>query len=277
MENLEELLVLGCGHATVTKCYNTCFAILDREREEAFLVDAGGGNGILRALREAGLPITRIHHFFITHSHTDHVLGAVWIIRDIGSKMRDGSYEGDLHIYCHAVLEQTVRALCMLTLQKKLLDFFGRRILFHRVEDGTCHQILGWRIHFFDILSTKERQYAFWMELLSGRRLIFFGDEPCHPDRKALMEDADWALCEAFCLYGERDRFRPYKKHHSTVLDACAFAEEARVKNLVLWHTEDTHIGEASGPGRVVRYLEEGRRAYHGSLYIPEDLERIAL
>ncbi len=273
---MEELLVLGCGHAMALKCYNTCFALIDGESGEAFAVDAGGGNGILRNLRRAGLPSSRIHHFFITHSHTDHVLGAVWLIREIATGMRDGTYRGNLYIYCHAVLEQTVRAMCLLTLQQKLTDFFDRRILFQRVTDGCQEEILGWQVHFFDILSVKEKQFAFWMRLKSGKRLVFYGDEPCHPGRRALMQGADWALCEAFCLHGERELFKPYKKHHSTVQDACTLAEEAGVRNLVLWHTEDTHMGE-DGPGRQARYLAEGRRAYRGNLYVPDELDRILL
>ena len=35
-----KLTMLGTGHATVTKCYNTCFALT--EGGQHFLVDAGG-------------------------------------------------------------------------------------------------------------------------------------------------------------------------------------------------------------------------------------------
>ena len=44
---MERLIMLGTGNALVTRCYNTCFAIQDDD--EYFLVDAGGGNGIMRA------------------------------------------------------------------------------------------------------------------------------------------------------------------------------------------------------------------------------------
>ena len=53
-----ELIMLGTGHAMVTKCYNTCFSI--RNGEEYFLVDAGGGNGILLRLDEAQIPFEQI-------------------------------------------------------------------------------------------------------------------------------------------------------------------------------------------------------------------------
>ena len=45
------LIMLGTGHAMVTRCYNTCFCI--QNAEDYLLVDAGGGNGILSRLEEA--------------------------------------------------------------------------------------------------------------------------------------------------------------------------------------------------------------------------------
>ena len=61
--------MLGTGNALVTRCYNTCFAIQDDD--EYFLVDAGGGNGIMRQLQDAGISMSQIHHIFLTHEHTD--------------------------------------------------------------------------------------------------------------------------------------------------------------------------------------------------------------
>ena len=44
---MEKLTMLGVGAAMVTNMYNTCFTI-SREDGELFLVDGGGGNGLLR-------------------------------------------------------------------------------------------------------------------------------------------------------------------------------------------------------------------------------------
>lgn len=65
------LYVFGTGNATMTRYYNTCFAI--RSGEEYFMTDAGGGNGILRILEEMQVPLNRIHHLFVTHEpHRPH-------------------------------------------------------------------------------------------------------------------------------------------------------------------------------------------------------------
>ncbi|MFQ9208412.1 MAG: MBL fold metallo-hydrolase [Clostridium fessum] len=80
------LYVFGTGNATMTRYYNTCFAI--RSGEEYFMTDAGGGNGILRILEEMQVPLNRIHHLFVTHEHTDHILGVIWMIRMIGTAIK---------------------------------------------------------------------------------------------------------------------------------------------------------------------------------------------
>ena len=61
-----KLTILGTGNAAVTECYNTCFAI--QNKDEYFLIDTGGGNGILTQLEKAGIPIPKIHHIFISHA-----------------------------------------------------------------------------------------------------------------------------------------------------------------------------------------------------------------
>ena len=43
-------------------------------------------------------------------------------------------------------------------------------------------------------------------------------------------------------LYDQADIFHPYEKHHSTVKDACQLAEKLKVKNVVLYHSEDQNI-----------------------------------
>lgn len=70
---MKNLIVLGTGHALVTQCYNTCFALT--VDDQYILVDGGGGNGILSQLQRAEIPYDKIHHAFVSHGHTDHLLG----------------------------------------------------------------------------------------------------------------------------------------------------------------------------------------------------------
>lgn len=271
----EKLYVFGTGNAAVTSCYNTCFAVQTRSlktpsgsQEEFFMVDAGGGNGILGILKRMDVPLHRIHHIFVTHEHTDHLLGIVWMIRMIGTEIKKGRYEGTLSIYCHDGLPDTILTICRLTLQKKFCELIGDRILLIPVSDGETRRILGWPVTFFDIHSTKARQFGFTALLKNGKKLACTGDEPFSEQCLPYVEGSSWLLHEAFCLYSERDTFRPYEKHHSTVREACELAERLGIPNLVLWHTEETHL-----PDRKRLYTREGKAYYSGNLCVPDDGE----
>lgn len=85
---------------------------------------------------------------------------------------------------------------------------------------------------FFDIHSTKARQFGFSLTLNNGKKLTFLGDEPYNPVCEKYVRDCDWLLHEAFCLYVERDLWKPYEKHHSTVKDACELAQAMQIPNL---------------------------------------------
>lgn len=261
---MERLIVLGTGNAQAIHCYNTCYAM--QKGEEYFLVDAGGGNGILSALDKADIPLEKIHNIFVTHAHNDHILGMVWMIRMIATSMNKGTYEGTLTIYCHKELVDTIKTLTKLTVGKKFYKHFDERILFHVVDHGDTIDILGDSFTFFDIGSTKEKQFGYTCNMENGLKVSFPGDEPYRETLYDFVKGSDWLLHEAFCVYDERDTFKPYEKHHSTVKDACELAQTLEIPNLVLWHTEDKDMEH-----RQEKYLKEGKQYYTGNLYIPED------
>ena len=266
----ETLILLGTGNATVTKCFNTCFEI--KTGEEYFLVDTGGGNGIMTQLEKAGIPMESIHEIFMSHEHTDHLLGLIWLIRMIATKMKKGQYEGNLNIYCHADLKEIILTITRLTVQAKFFNMIGERIFIHPVEDNEERDILGYHVTFFDIHSTKAKQFGFTMNLKNGKKFTFLGDEPYQEHEEVYAKDADWLLHEAFCLYADRDKYKPYEKHHTTVKEACENGEKLGAKNLILYHTEDKNLAN-----RRELYTAEGSLYYHGNLIVPDDLERIVL
>ena len=252
----ELLYVFGTGNATVTNLYNTCFAL--RDSDEYFMVDAGGGNQILKILDNMQVPLERIHHLFV--------------IRMIATKIRRDEYPGNAHIYCHEELVDTIKTLCRLTIQDKFYRLLDDRILFEPVKDGEKRHILSYDVTFFDIHSTKLKQFGFSLVLNNGKKLTFLGDEPYKPECERYVRGADWLLSEAFCLYAERDIWKPYEKHHSTVKDACELAQAMGIPNLVLWHTEDSNVA-----GRERLYKSEGKRVYSGNIFVPDDESLIAL
>ncbi|MBQ7284052.1 MAG: MBL fold metallo-hydrolase [Oscillospiraceae bacterium] len=261
-----KLTMLGTGSASVTKCFNTCFAF--SKNDEHFLVDAGGGNQILKVLEDNNIKVTDIHHIFITHSHTDHILGAVWLVRMIGQAINYDGCPDSFNIYCHDEAADALKAICHATLPASVTKHFDGRIKLHILNDADKHNILNFDVDFFDIKSDKTKQFGFVMTTENGKRLVCCGDEPMIEDIAAKAANCDWLMHEAFCLYSERAIFKPYEKFHSTVKDACETAEKLGVKNIILYHTEDTHL-----KNRKELYTAEGKQYYKGNIYVPDDNE----
>ena len=267
---MEKINILGTGSAMVTKCYNTCFTL--SKGDEHFLIDAGGGNTILSNLEKLNIPITQIHNMFISHNHNDHILGSVWVIRAVAQSILNDKYTGNLSIYCHEISIDAIRTISSFVLQKKFLKLFDTRILFIEIEDNYTTNILNRKTTFFNIQSTKDIQHGFKTILSNGKSLTFLGDEPYRENIKNYCENVDYLFHEAFCLYSQREIFKPYEKHHATVKDACKNATELNVKNVILYHTEDKNLED-----RKELYINEGRKEFEGNIFVPDDLDIIDL
>lgn len=107
---------------------------------------------------------------------------------------------------------------------------------------------------------------------MNGKRLIFLGDETLKPSLQARVEHADYVMHEAFCLDSEEKIFHAYEKNHSTVKTASRLMNDLGVKNLILYHTEDSHIED-----RKRLYTEEAQSIFNGNVIVPNDLEEIEI
>lgn len=269
-----QITMLGTGNATVSQIYNTCFVL--QTPSTLMLVDAGGGNGILAQLKKVNVQISDIHHLFVTHAHTDHVLGVIWVIRMVAQCK---GYEGLLHVYGNDKVMKVIKTIIDMILAKKQLAKVAERVVFHQLEDGDCFEVGDMKLECFDIQSTKEKQFGFRAELPSssdesGKPLVLacLGDEPYNELNRRYIVGADWMMCEAFCLYADCDTFKPYEKCHSTALDAGKLAEELGVKNLILYHTEEKTLAN-----RKENYTREAAENFKGRIFVPDDLEVIEL
>ena len=279
-----KLTMLGTGPALVTRCYNACFALeeeggpatSDGDADGAgrvFLVDAGGGNGILSQLERAGIAHGRVHDLFLTHTHIDHLLGAVWILRVVCYGMECDTYEGEFHVWGNDEVVSTIGTLAQMLLRPAESRFIGERVFLHAVQPGERACIMGRDTMFFDVRSKgSARQFGFVMEYESGKHFACSGDEPLVQENFSAVEGVQWLVHEAYCRAADEARYNPHPVHHGTVAEACATAERLGVKNLVLYHTEDDDL-----PHRKQSYVEEGSRFFSGNLHVPDDLESFVL
>jgi len=264
-----KLIMLGTGNAVTLNCYNTCYAY--KEKGRYFLVDAGGGIQILKQLERADIPLKKIEDIFITHKHLDHITGIFWLLRMYAAKIKSGKFKGTVRIISHQEVIDVLRYVLI-----HLLDVEPEALLPHlvlqTVEDQDTLEVLGHKITFFDIHSTKAKQFGYCLQIDSNTKLTCLGDESFNDSEKEYVKNSQWLMHEAFCLYSQKDAFKPYKKHHSTVKDACEIAESFRIPNLILYHTEEKNLLH-----RKQMYKQEGKRYYSGNLFIPDDMETIDL
>ena len=77
-----------------------------------------------------------------------------------------------------------------LLLQKET-EFIDDRPHLIEVHDGETMHIIDHDITFFDIHSTKTKQYGFCMDLRSGKKLTCCGDEPYNDQIEKNAKDSE--------------------------------------------------------------------------------------
>ena len=200
------------------------------------------------------------------------LLGGVWVIRKVATLIYNNLYVGNFTVYGNDKVIQLLQLLCTQMLPCKFTGYIGNRIKLVEITNEDNIHINGMDITFFDIYSIKEKQFGFQAILPNHKRLTCLGDEPCNIKNSKYVQGCDWLLCEAFCLESESDKYKPHEKHHSTALDAGKIAQELMVKNLLLYHTEDSDL-----ENRATNYRLEAETFFKGNVFVPKDLGRIKL
>ena len=259
------LVMLGTGSALPRRSYNTCF-VLDPGTGQRLLVDAGGGNGILHQLTQCGLNPADIGSMFISHAHTDHILGAVWIVRLAIFAFKEGRAGWPLHVYGNAATIGALTEICRLTFLPSYFADMPSAVVLHTVSHGSTCTVSGMDMRFFDCHSREVDQTGFRTQLPTGESLCFLGDESLTEHNSADVAGADWLICGAFCRRADAHIFHPYEKHHHTVADVAATASDAAVKHLVLVHCEDTDPDR-----REALYQAEAGALFDGNVSVPTD------
>lgn len=107
---------------------------------------------------------------------------------------------------------------------------------------------------------------------MEGKRLVFLGDETLNTNLYERVRNADYVMHEAFCLDSEENIFHAYEKNHSTVKSASEVMNSLNVKNLILYHTEESH-----GNKRKKLYTQEAEQTFKGNIYVPDELDIIEI
>lgn len=264
---MEKIIMLGTGNGGTLDLYNTCFAIQNDKGN--FLVDTGGSIEIIKRLKKINIDIKDINHIFISHSHTDHILGLIWIFKRLGRAAINGEIKTKINIYCNDVVYESIIEVSKHILPEKLVAGVLNVVDFHILENEEQKEINGINYTFFDINAKGTKQFGFEC-IINGKRLVFLGDETLNKNLYERVKGADYVMHEAFCLDSEENIFHAYEKNHSTAKSASEVMNKLDVKNLILYHTEESH-----GTERKALYTNEGQENFNGNVIVPDELENI--
>lgn len=268
-QNAEKIIMLGTGHGFTFDLYNTCFILQNGDKN--LLVDCGGGAEIIRRIEKAGLKLSDIHDVFISHCHTDHLLGLMWIFKRLGGMYGRQGYQGEFNIYCNEEVANSINNMYPLTLPKLHINAIQKNVKIHILNDNEVVNLAGYDIKFFDVHPKGNMLYGFETILNSGKRLVFLGDETCNLELYDRIKGSDYVMHEVFCLDSEEPIFKAYEKNHSTVKSVCKEMDNLDIKNLILYHTEDTHINKKE------LYTKEAKMYFDNNIIVPNDMDEIIL
>ena len=142
---------------------------------------------------------------------------------------------------------------------------------FKVLSDGDTYNINGIEYTFFDIMARGTKQFGFEC-ILNNKKLAFLGDETLNHNLYYRIKKFDYVMHEAFCLDSEENIFHAYEKNHSTTKSVSEVMNKLEVKNLILYHTEDSHNEK-----RKELYTKEAKKYFNGNVIVPDDLEVIEI
>lgn len=265
---MNKIIMLGTGNGGTLNLYNTCFVI--KNDNGNFLVDTGGSIEIIKRLKMVNIDLKDIKHIFISHSHTDHILGIIWMFKKLGRGAINGTIHSKINIYCNNVVYEAIMGVSKYILPEKLINGVLSVVDFHILENNDIVNINGIDYTFFDINARGTKQFGFEC-IMNNNRLVFLGDETLSKNLYERVMGAEYVMHEAFCLDSEERIFGAYEKHHSTVKSTCIEMNKLNIRNLILYHTEDTHLNKKE------LYTQEAKEYFDKNVIVPDDLEEIII
>lgn len=142
---MEKIIMLGTGHGFTYDLYNTCFLI--KNNKEFLLVDTGGGAEIVRRLKQENIDLKDVHEIFISHCHTDHILGLMWMLKKMSKLFGTAEYTGKLNIYCNGEVAEAIPAIYSHLFPAKAIKSIDDGIEIHVLADGDKFMQQGWNLH----------------------------------------------------------------------------------------------------------------------------------
>jgi len=240
--------------------------------QRVFLFDAG--EGVERRLAAAHLPINGVTALFVTHLHSDHVLGLADLVFTSWNSGRDQPFSVFGPPGTKAMLDHLYEAFAV-DIKEREFDYGvagGYRVTAHEISPGAAYDSAGVRVTAFPVEHGRLTAYGYCIDTPT-RSIVISGDtrpsetlvrmatgvdvliheiQPSGPVQLAGRPRVDWAKYIA--------------GHHTTAIELGELAARAKPKLLIV-----SHNGRRAPAAQL---LADIRRAFSGNVVIAEDLQR---
>lgn len=242
-----------------------------------FVFDAGRGTSI--RLQQAGIPLDKIEHVFLTHLHSDHITGLsdLWLSSWIWQrqhKMQLFGPEGTKDFSQH--LEQAfAEDIRLRSLNSGLNEDHSHTIVKESAADNiVVYQNLGIKITAFHVNHGLVKQaYGYKFES-AGRKIIISGDTSYSENLITHAKNADILIHEIAAasniLLKNNRRLKKIMAYHTNPKALALVLKKTQAKHTILNHVLLFGVTEND----VLAVLSENHKR---PLYIGKDLLKIAI
>jgi ribonuclease Z len=240
--------------------------------QRVFLFDVG--EGIERRLAAAHLPINGVTAVFVTHLHSDHVLGLADLVFSSWNSGRDKPFPVFGPPGIDAMLEHLYEAFAV-DIKEREFDYGvagGYRLSAHEIHPGIAYDSGGVRITAFPVDHGRLTAYGYRIDTPT-RSIVISGDTRPSETLVRMATGVDVLIHEiqpsgAVTLAGRPsvDWAKYIAGHHTTAIQLGELAARAKPKLLIV-----SHNGRRAPEAEL---LADIRRAFGGNVVIAEDLQR---
>ncbi len=240
--------------------------------QRVFLFDAG--EGIERRLAAAQLPINGVTALFLTHLHSDHVLGVPDLILTSWIFGRDRPFPVFGPAGTKAMVAHFYEAFGV-DIKEREYDYGGAggyRVSAREISPGVAYDSAGVRVTAFPVEHGRLKAYGYRIDTPT-RSIVISGDTRPSETLVRMATGVDVLIHEiqpsGVVQLGNRlniDWKKYIAGHHTTSMQLGELAARAKPKLLIVYHN--------ARRAPAAQLIADIRRAFSGNVVIAEDLQR---
>lgn len=240
--------------------------------QRVFLFDAG--TNVERRLAAAGLPVNGVHALFLTHLHSDHILGVGDLVFTSWTMGRDKPFPVYGPTGTNGMLEHLYQAFAV-DIKERETDYGvagGYRVNAREIAPGVVYDSDGVRVTAFPVEHGQLQAFGYRIDTPT-RSVVISGDTRPTETLIKMATGVDVLIHEVMpsgpvTLSGRPnvDWAKYIAEHHTTSIQLGEVAARAKPRLLIVSHNSRREL--------IAEMIANIRRAYSGPLVIAEDLQR---